>query len=161
MSPADIEITTDRTRINVDLVHAFLSSSYWAQGRTREVVERSIENSLCFSVFQRGQQVVFEGHPGDARRRTRWLALAHSVEMAPVMYRRDDGSGRGGAAQRNCSSGRTLRFGGDLAQCLLEDFHGLPALNQVFVIDDDRGHGVNATLAMELLALVYFVGIET
>ena len=59
MPPADIEITTDRTRINVDLVHSFLSSSYWAQGRSRAVVERSLEGSLCFSAFQRGQQVAF------------------------------------------------------------------------------------------------------
>ena len=59
MPPADLEITTDRTRINVDLVHAFLSSSYWAQGRSRAVVERSLDHSLCFSVFQRGQQVAF------------------------------------------------------------------------------------------------------
>lgn len=59
MIPADIEITTDRTRINVDLVHGFLSSSYWAQGRSRHVVERSLENSLCFSAFQRGEQVGF------------------------------------------------------------------------------------------------------
>lgn len=59
MLPADIEITTDRTRVNVDLVHSLLSSSYWAQGRSRAVVERSLDNSLCFSAFQRGRQVAF------------------------------------------------------------------------------------------------------
>jgi N-acetylglutamate synthase-like GNAT family acetyltransferase len=56
----DIEITTDPARIDVDLVHRFLSeSSYWAQGRSRETVERSIRHSLCFSVFLDGQQVGF------------------------------------------------------------------------------------------------------
>jgi GNAT superfamily N-acetyltransferase len=59
MQSAAIEITTERSRINVDLVHAFLSSSYWAQGRSRAVLERSIQNSLCFSAFHRGQQVGF------------------------------------------------------------------------------------------------------
>lgn len=59
MVPNGIEITTDRARIDVGLVHEFLSTSYWAQGRSRAVVERSLENSLCFGAFQHGQQVAF------------------------------------------------------------------------------------------------------
>ena len=56
----NVEITTDRSRIDVDVVHRFLSeSSYWALGRSRETVERSIRHSLCFSVLDRGQQVGF------------------------------------------------------------------------------------------------------
>ena len=59
MLPADLEISTDPTRIDLDLVHAFLSSSYWAQGRTREVVERSITNSIAFGAYTAGRQVAF------------------------------------------------------------------------------------------------------
>lgn len=59
MPPSEIEITTDRSRMDVELVHAFLSSSYWAKGRPRAVVERSIENSLCFGAFRDTQQVAF------------------------------------------------------------------------------------------------------
>ena len=56
----NVEITTDRARIDVDRVHQFLSSSaYWALGRSREIVERSIEHSLCFSVIVEGEQVGF------------------------------------------------------------------------------------------------------
>jgi N-acetylglutamate synthase-like GNAT family acetyltransferase len=56
----DVDITTDPARIDVDLVHRFLSeSSYWAQGRSRDIVERSIRNSLCFSVLVDGRQVGF------------------------------------------------------------------------------------------------------
>ena len=55
-----VEITTDRARIDIDRVHQFLSeSAYWALGRSRDTVERSIENSICFSVFLEGQQVGF------------------------------------------------------------------------------------------------------
>lgn len=55
-----VEITTDRARIDFDRVHRFLSeSAYWALGRSRDTVARSIENSICFSVFLDGEQVGF------------------------------------------------------------------------------------------------------
>jgi GNAT superfamily N-acetyltransferase len=59
MAHDDLEISTDRSRIDLDLVHAFLSTSYWAQGRSREVVERSIANSICFGAYTEGRQVAF------------------------------------------------------------------------------------------------------
>ena len=59
MPLSDLEITTDRERIDVELVHRFLTTSYWATGRPREVVQRSIDHSLCFSAFIAGQQVAF------------------------------------------------------------------------------------------------------
>lgn len=56
----DIQITTDPAQVDVDLVHRFLSeSSYWARGRSRDVVLRSIQNSLCFTLLVDGQQVGF------------------------------------------------------------------------------------------------------
>ena len=60
MLSADFEISTDRSRIDVDLVHDFLSkASYWARGRSRPLVERTIANSLCFGVYRSGEQVAF------------------------------------------------------------------------------------------------------
>lgn len=59
MSAPFTEITTDRSRMDLDLVQGFLSTSYWATGRSREVVERSIQNSLCFAAFHDSQQVAF------------------------------------------------------------------------------------------------------
>lgn len=52
-------ISTDSSRFDLDLIHRFLSNSYWAEGIPREIVERSIENSLCFGIFDRDQQVGF------------------------------------------------------------------------------------------------------
>ena len=43
-------ITTDRDRLDVDAIHAFLATAYWSRGVPREVVERSIEHSLCFGL---------------------------------------------------------------------------------------------------------------
>lgn len=59
MLPAQIEISTDRARLDLELVYQNLVSSYWAQGRLRAVVERSIEHSLCFGAYQAGRQVAF------------------------------------------------------------------------------------------------------
>ena len=53
------EISTDGERFDVALIHDFLSKTYWAEGRPREVVEKSIRNSLCFGVFDGERQVAF------------------------------------------------------------------------------------------------------
>jgi len=52
-------ISTDPARIDLNAVHAFLSSSYWAQGIPRETVQRSIENSLCFGIYKGREQIGF------------------------------------------------------------------------------------------------------
>ncbi len=53
-------ITTDRLRLNVALIHKFLSTeTYWAVGRSVEVVKRSLDNSLCFGIYRETEQVGF------------------------------------------------------------------------------------------------------
>jgi GNAT superfamily N-acetyltransferase len=53
-----MEISTDRSRIDRDLVHAFLSEhSYWARSRTREDNDRIIDHSLVFGVYEDGRQI--------------------------------------------------------------------------------------------------------
>ena len=44
-------ISTSSERLSLDVIHGFLTSCYWAKGISREVVERSIEHSLCFGVY--------------------------------------------------------------------------------------------------------------
>ena len=55
----NLEISTDQARLDVDMIYRFLSTSYWAQGRPRDVVERCIANSLCFGAYLDGEQVGF------------------------------------------------------------------------------------------------------
>jgi GNAT superfamily N-acetyltransferase len=53
-------ISTDPARLNLTVIHAYLStSSYWAAGRPREVMRRAIENSLPFGVFWGAEQIGF------------------------------------------------------------------------------------------------------
>ena len=55
----DFFISTDKTKIDVDYVHSFLSKSYWAENIPKETVERSINGSLCFGVYCGVKQVGF------------------------------------------------------------------------------------------------------
>lgn len=60
MQPPQYEISTDRARLDRDLIHRFLrDESYWARGIPRDVVDRAIENSLCFGVYAGAEQVGF------------------------------------------------------------------------------------------------------
>lgn len=52
-------LSTDPARLDVDVIHDFLTNSYWAKGIPREVVARSIENSLCFGVYEDARQIGF------------------------------------------------------------------------------------------------------
>ena len=53
-------ISTDPERLDLDVIHGFLTNCYWAKGISREIVAQSIEHSLCFGVYDgSGAQVGF------------------------------------------------------------------------------------------------------
>ena len=53
-------ISTHLEEMNLDWVHQILSTqTYWAKGIPKEIVQRSIQNSLCFGVFLENQQIGF------------------------------------------------------------------------------------------------------
>jgi len=52
-------ISTDRSMLDLGVIHGFLAESYWAAGVSRETVARSIENSLGFGVYHGAQQIGF------------------------------------------------------------------------------------------------------
>ncbi len=54
-------LTTEKDRVDVDRVHRWLSEeAYWALGRPREVVEKTIDASWVWSVLgPDGEQVAF------------------------------------------------------------------------------------------------------
>jgi len=56
-APAGYEITTEVSRFDLDVIHRFLSEeSYWARGIPRELVEKSIRNSLGFAILEQASQ---------------------------------------------------------------------------------------------------------
>jgi GNAT superfamily N-acetyltransferase len=52
-------VSTDPTRLDVTAIHGFLTESYWAEGVTKDTVERSIEHSIPFGLYRQGKQVGF------------------------------------------------------------------------------------------------------
>lgn len=55
----EFTLSTDPGRIDLDVVHGFLTGSYWAEGIPPEVVRRSIEHALCFGLYHADRQVGF------------------------------------------------------------------------------------------------------
>jgi len=50
-------VSTDPAKLDAGAVHAYLTRSYWAEGISREIVERSLRHSLCFGLFEANQQI--------------------------------------------------------------------------------------------------------
>jgi GNAT superfamily N-acetyltransferase len=58
--PGGYELDDDAGRIDVDAVHAFLTSSYWAEGRSRETVGRLVrEAQRVVGLYHDRRQVGF------------------------------------------------------------------------------------------------------
>ena len=52
-------ISTDKARLDRAVIHEFLRTSYWSRGIPRRLVDRSIENSLCFGLYSEERQIGF------------------------------------------------------------------------------------------------------
>lgn len=60
MSKTSVEISTDKSQLDVDCIHKYLSErSYWAKGRTKAEVEATIDNSMCFGLYINGELAAF------------------------------------------------------------------------------------------------------
>ena len=58
-SRGEFTVSTDRSRLDLQLVHDFLGASYWAKDIPRDVFMKSVENSLCFGVYEGPGQIGF------------------------------------------------------------------------------------------------------
>jgi hypothetical protein len=47
---ASFTISTDPARLQIEVIVAALGDSYWANLRSRDAIEQSLEHSLCFGV---------------------------------------------------------------------------------------------------------------
>lgn len=57
MAHDGIEISTDRARLDVDWIHAALRETYWARGIPRDIVERSLDGSMVFGLYDDARQI--------------------------------------------------------------------------------------------------------
>ncbi|NWF57629.1 MAG: GNAT family N-acetyltransferase [Syntrophaceae bacterium] len=52
-------ISDDRSRVQVEVVAGLLAKTLWGHRRPREVVEKLIQTSMCFSLFRHQEQIGF------------------------------------------------------------------------------------------------------
>jgi GNAT superfamily N-acetyltransferase len=54
-------VSTDPKRLDIDAIERLLRGSYWAAERPRDVIERSLRNSLCLGLYdtRSGRQIGF------------------------------------------------------------------------------------------------------
>ncbi|WP_026679037.1 GNAT family N-acetyltransferase [Fictibacillus gelatini] len=52
-------ISDRKELLELDKIHSWLQTSYWAAERTKETIEKSINGSLCFGIYSESGQVGF------------------------------------------------------------------------------------------------------
>ena len=59
LKQGEFELTTDRSKMQIEVIHNFLRKSYWASKRSEDLIRRSIEHSLPFGIFVGQRQIAF------------------------------------------------------------------------------------------------------
>ncbi len=54
-----ITISKDKSKLQVAVIHQYLTNSYWAKGRTLAQVQTTIDNCLCFGLYKDDTQIGF------------------------------------------------------------------------------------------------------
>ncbi|HEY0711008.1 MAG TPA: GNAT family N-acetyltransferase, partial [Polyangia bacterium] len=80
-------ISTDRSRLDADVIEGFFRQSYWAPERPRERIQTSIDASLPFGLYHQGAQIGF------ARVLTDYVTLAFVADVFVAQAHRGKGLG--------------------------------------------------------------------
>jgi GNAT superfamily N-acetyltransferase len=81
-------ISTDPARLDLDAIYAYITHSYWAPGRAREVVAATLQNSLCFGLYDHDVQIGF------ARVITDYATMAYLCDVYVLEEYRGRGLGK-------------------------------------------------------------------
>lgn len=87
--PDGYRLSTDRADVDVDAVHAFLTTSYWSPGIERERVARAVAHSLCASAFDAADRQI-----GFARAITDRASFAYLADVYVLPEHRGRGLAR-------------------------------------------------------------------
>lgn len=83
-------VSTDKSRLDLALIHNYLSEqSYWAKGRSFEAVKTTIDNSLCFGLYESDKKQI-----GFARVVTDKVAFAYLMDVFILDEYRGKGLGK-------------------------------------------------------------------
>jgi len=81
-------VSTDPARLDVDAVHAFLTTAYWCEGIPRETLARALSHSLCFGLYAGPRQI------GLARVISDFTTFAYLCDVYVLPELRGKGLGR-------------------------------------------------------------------
>jgi len=85
----EYSISEDKSRLNVEAIHDFLCHrSYWAKGRSLERVKKSIDNSICFGLYDSNNKML-----GFARVITDQVVFAYLMDLFVLEEYRGKGLG--------------------------------------------------------------------
>ncbi len=83
-------ISTDKSKLDIEAIHDYLCNrSYWGQGRTIETIRKSIENSLCFGMYDESKHLA-----GFARVVTDFTIFAYLLDLFVLEDHRNRGLGK-------------------------------------------------------------------
>jgi GNAT superfamily N-acetyltransferase len=81
----EISINTDKSKLNLELIHSFITYTYWAEGRTIEAMQICINNSLNFGVYLNDNQI------GYGRIVTDYIQFAYIMDIFIIEKHRGKG----------------------------------------------------------------------
>lgn len=83
-------ISTDKSKLDLKAIHDFLSNrSYWGKNRSFETVKRSVDNSLCFGMYDNADRLI-----GFARIVTDYAVFAYIMDVFILEDFRNQGLGK-------------------------------------------------------------------
>ncbi len=80
-------VSTDPARLDLQVVHGFLTEAYWSPGIPREVLERAIAHSVVFGLYEDRRQIGF------ARVISDWATFAYVCDVFVLESHRGRGLG--------------------------------------------------------------------
>lgn len=87
--PMEYFISSDKSRLDIEAIHNYLcNKSYWAKGRSLERVKKSIDNSLCFGLYDAKGNML-----GFARVVTDKVVFAYLMDLFIVEEHQGNGLG--------------------------------------------------------------------
>ena len=82
-----VRISTDKSLLDFEKLHREIKNSYWGGYRSIEQTKKTIENSICYGVFNASEQIGF------ARVLTDEVVLAHIMDV--IIFEGHKGKGLG------------------------------------------------------------------
>jgi GNAT superfamily N-acetyltransferase len=91
----NFSISTDKSKLDISVIHRFLSHSYWSENIPVEIIKKSIEGSMCFGLYDGDKQTLPAGRQvGFARMVTDKATFAYLADVFVLEEYRGKGLSR-------------------------------------------------------------------